>query len=200
MKSYIETLKSNTNLIRKFLVNLITMSFFGIFITVPVTILVKRNEQSDLFIALTSVFAFILFAIVIHDAYWQIGAKNAIKQKPNKGYVDSLIGLKCVLAAYSPVILITIAIFVLKLINQMTGSEIVGAVYGYLVIGLHFIFHGMYWGLFNVLFQQNVFSLIFFVALTIFFPSFSYYLGTKEKKLRSFFGLEHIDFGNDKKD
>ena len=82
----------------------------------------------------------------------------------------------------------------------MTANEIIGAIYGYLVIGLHFIFHGMYWGMFNVLFKQNVLSLILFLALTIIFPSISYYLGTKEKKLRSFIGLEHVDFGNDKKD
>ena len=200
MKAYFETLKNNTNLIKKFIINLITMSFFGIFITVPVTVLVKKNEQSELLIALTSLFAFVLFLVIVHDAFWQIGAKNAIKQKPAQGFVDSFLGLKCVIAAYSPVILITLAIFILKIINQMTANEIIGAIYGYLVIGLHFIFHGMYWGMFNVLFKQNVLSLILFLALTIIFPSISYYLGTKEKKLRSFIGLEHVDFGNNKKD
>ena len=172
------------------------MSFFGIFITVPVTVLVNRNNQSKLFIVLASVFAFLLFLIITHDAFWQIGAKNAIKQKPKQGTVDSLLGFKCVLAAYSPVILIVIAIYVFKIINQITTNEVLGAIYGFLIIGLHFLFHGMYWGMFNFLFAQNDLSLLLFLALTIFFPSFSYYLGTKEKKFRSFFGLEHIDFGN----
>lgn len=196
MKSYIKTLKDNTNLIKKFIVNLITMSLFGIFITVPVTVLVKNNEQSEVFIALTSLFAFILFLVIMHDAFWQIGAKNSIKQKASQGYADSFLGLKCVLAAYSPVILITSAIFILSVINQTTGNEIVGAIYLYLVLGLHFLFHGMYWGMFNILFQQNVLSLVLFLILTILFPSLSYYLGTKEKKFRSFFGLEDVDFGN----
>ena len=198
MKKYIETLKNNTELIKKFIINLITMSLFGIFLTVPVTVLVRRNGLSDMLIALTSLFAFLLFAFVVHDAYWQIGARNAIRERSRQGKADSLLGLKCVLGAYSPVILITLLIYIVKIINITTNNEVFGAIYGYLVIGLHFIFHGMYWGLFNILFQQNDLSLILFLALTIAFPSLSYYLGTKEIKFRSFFGLGDVDFGNKK--
>lgn len=193
---YKELLKSNTDIIRKFVVNLITMSIFGIFITLPVSALVQKQKAGPVFTVIASLFSVFFFMFVTHDAFWQIGARNAIREKAKKGKADGYTGFKCIIVAYSPVIFFTLFTIALRIINQLTEIQVFAQIYLWLVFIINILFHGMYLGLFNEVFNMNVYSYLLFLVVTVTLPSLSYYLGTKEIKLRSFIGLGDLNFGN----
>ena len=196
---YIEVLKNNTDIIRKFIVNLITMSIFGIFLTIPVGAIIKQNDLSPMLSSLASLFALFFFVFVTHDAFWQVGAKNSIREKTRFGKADRWVGFKCIIAAYSPVILLTIIIIALRIANQVTQIQVFAQIYGTMVFFVNILFQGMYLGAFNTIFNQNVYFFFLFHVITVALPSLSYYFGTKEIKVRSFIGLGDVNFGDKNK-
>ncbi|OGO90643.1 MAG: hypothetical protein A2Y17_02830 [Clostridiales bacterium GWF2_38_85] len=187
-------IKENFRIIRKFWINQFTMSLFGLFLTIPMSVFAKKNSLGNTPVLIASIVAAFLFIFIMHDLFWQAGAKNAIKQKGKGSRIDRKHGLKTALVAYSPTIIITLISVIMFLINVNSSSEWAGNVNSVLIFILNFIFSGMYFGIFNLYFSNQPYYMLIFTAITIIIPAISYYMGTKETKLHSLVGLGNVDF------
>ena len=192
-------IKENFSILKKFLINQITMSIFGLFLTIPMMFLSENKSLGDIPIIISSIVAFLVFMFIIHDLFWQLGAKDGIKLRSRNIIPEKTLGLKLVLVAYSPTILLVIITNIMYLLSINFSQEWAGNIYGVVLVIVNFIFHGMYFGIYNLYFVTQPYFMFIFVVITVLLPSLSYILGIKEKKFRAFFGLGNVDFNTKKK-
>lgn len=188
MSNLISKIKSyffeNKNIIRKFWVNQFAASILGIMVTWPVRIYSEKNPSAGSLPTLAALlFCGGFFCFLIYDVIHQEGLKDHLRIINHKEPYDPYKAIRLVMFAYIPTVFLTLLATLFFVFGFGTG-------YGAISLLMNTAVHGMYVGLFFLL-PTNISALAFPISIfiTAAFACLAYFLGVRNKTLRSFFGI-----------
>lgn len=203
MKKFSAFFSENLGLIVKFVVSQVSITAFSLIITIAMRLLAQKTSlDKTVLYALASVAGIGFFWFIIHDFFWQNGAKYAPAIEAGRMERDKYKGLKIGATAMIPTYLFSLIYIVSYIIAVPTQNVVFGSINAVASLPLFYVLDGMFYGLFSMAegtFFMPVIALISCAVLT-FFPALAYALGTREKKLRSYVGLGNVNLPESNKD
>ncbi|HPE94469.1 MAG TPA: hypothetical protein PLT66_00185 [Bacillota bacterium] len=196
MSNFKAFFKENSSLIAKFFITQISINVFSLVIAIAMRMVVHSYDApKTLLYVLSGLAGTFFFWFLIHDYFWQRGAKDHIMIEAGHLKRDVWKGLKVGAVALLPTLVLTLVYVITYLIAVPTQSVVIGSINAVVTLPLFYLFDGMYYSFFSL--AEGSYALPFVVLgvslLSLAFPTLAYYLGSHEKKLRSFVGLENVD-------
>ncbi len=196
MKKFKQFYSANGAMIFKLTVTQVSMSVFSLIITIAMrAAAIVSGAPRGLLYSLASIAGILFYWFLVHDFLWQRGAHDAPGIASGRIPRDPLKGLKTGACALLPTLILSAVYIISYLIAVPTQSVIAGSTNTVVAIPLFYLLNGMYYGFFSL--AEGTYWMPVVAALScvlsLAFPTLAYALGIKEKKLRSFVGLENLD-------
>ncbi len=183
MKNLIEFFKRNSKLITDFWINQVVWSVVGLMVSWPLSLILNKNSNYSLYMALAAVFTAGIFWFRIYDMLNQYGLKFAIRKSKYKGndlYIPSdSFGLKIGIFAYAPTVLLILLFVIFSIFNLENARAIMASII--YIIPIHSMYNAGWLSLSGL----DEYIRIIYTVLTIlpipFFAWLGYYLGVRDK-------------------
>lgn len=183
----IDFIKENSyNMVKMFL-NQIAMTVFG-------TMLAIATRSNDTLLLATSIFSILFYLFLVYNFGWEIGAKDKIKIDGGRMRPFPTEGLLITLGANIPNLLLAL----LMGLGVLIGTEWAGNM-SVICNAIARLIEGMYLGtistLEHTLYAEAHISDVWWWFIVITLPAiltgwFSYYMGSHDKRISSFFGIK----------
>ncbi|PKM62774.1 MAG: hypothetical protein CVU97_03735 [Firmicutes bacterium HGW-Firmicutes-21] len=184
MSKFFQLYITYSKFIFKFWVTQITMSAFGLFVSLA-TIATNPEENNTYGLVVASaVFAIGFLSFLLYDMMFMHGLNHSVGVV-KRGFVpNKLEGLKIALLAYAPTILIITLAIVFFLLDISAGYAVIKVV---LVIIIHGTYNGFWWLLSNHVYDPLIAILTLVPGITA--CTLGYYLGLRDMPIRKLLGI-----------
>ena len=178
---------SNMKLIHKFLINQVAISVFSF------AVIFAASGISKTAMTIATVCAALFFCVLLYDSAWDVGAQDRnkvingrLKERPWHGAIVALV-------AYTPSLIFVLPTVVLCLIS-LCGVKILDPVLAVFTWISVFVCNGMYLGFSYLLVDAlpgayQLFLLAYLIP-AIFAYWLGYFLGLKDKQIKTLFGMK----------
>jgi hypothetical protein len=178
MKKFFEQYITYSKYIFKFWVNQISMSVFGIIVSLAATI-----NGNSLVVIGSILFSVGFLCFLLYDMMFMKGLEDSVRNRdafqPNKWE-----GLKIGLLSYAPTLLIGLIAIILFACNAATVYTIFKLI---LIFGVSGTYNGFFWLMTPYISEPIIIILTFVPALAA--TTLGYYLGLKDKPIRKILGI-----------
>ncbi len=183
MKNFVAFFKNNSKLITDAWVNQVVWSVVGLMISWPLSIMLDKDPNYSLYMAIAAAFTAGIFWFRIYDILNQYGLKFSIRK--SKSVSEELcvpsdsFGLKIGLFAYAPTVLLIVIFVIFSIIGFETGRGIMAAII--YIIPIHSMYNAGWLALSGL---DEIFRVIYTVLTVLPIPFFAwlgYYLGVRDK-------------------
>ena len=173
-------LKENSYHIVKCLLNQIAMTLFGLMVAFA-------TLQNETLLLIGSLCAVLLYLVITYYMFWEMGGKDLIHEESGRRRPTPLRGLLVALTASIPNIILGVLVVATKsaaLTSEAAGN--IQFVANLLARGLE----AMYLGLIVLYSPNNPIAFLLIVLPLLFVAGFAYYLGHRNFRIGSLFGIK----------
>ena len=181
----IKFIRENSEIIVKFIVTHIVMSFIGIMVGLAILVKEGNVEGMSALAYIGSIFTVGFMCFLHYDEMFFFGANEGIRARSDEYRLDKFKGLKVVLISYSPVLLRGLVTILVDLFASNIDNV------SPITLLIYYAVQGSYLTLYKI---REIFGVSLYVIITLLPAMVSslmgYYIGVKDKTLRGILGFK----------
>lgn len=181
----IKFIRENSEIIVKFIVTHIVMSFIGIMVGLAILVKEGNVEGMSALAYIGSIFTVGFMCFLHYDEMFFFGANEGIRARSDEYKLDKFKGLKVVLISYSPVLLCGLVTILVDLFASNIDNV------SPITLLIYYAIQGSYLTLYKI---RETLGVSLYVIITLLPAMISalmgYYIGVKDKTLRGLLGFK----------